>query len=566
MSLNDDRLWVLSVSITLDDSEVHNLTPTHRYLPGDSPSSGSVSQSAPGEPISHRGVRAETAKLKSVTAVLHQHPNGLVFILKLPDEVLQDIFHYVVDVEDVKFSIKPAIILGVVCRRWRRVVLATSTLWGRINQDEPSWMPCALERSRSTPLFISWSYESLENDGGTSVHLDGRRATPSRFDLPLLIADMHRVKVLELTHGKDAVDWIQTLQDLLLQPSPMLQVLDINAGTLRCHLLEEAARKCPNLQILTTYEVVVPWTACARSWKNLVYLDVGYAEGARRDKLTLGDVIQIFTEMTLLVNVRFERCLGELESADALSNSEVEDLVSGGNTNSSPEGRLMPRFLRNFECNCISARSAFELWRHLELPASCTVICDCNHAANASAFHILGCISLLTGGRFATGVRLGGSTAIRIKIYYDHSDSLFKSSIAFRCAGTPRLLSDIVATHIWRLRSFQKIVLLQLAIRSKDSAIVWVDIAQRCTALLHLNLRSAASAASFLAALQDPDIPIPPSLQNIHVSNECKLSLSEVDVWRLAMWRRHSLDNSLEMLVFAGRAYYDCSLDHDPTL
>lgn len=505
-------------------------------------------------------VQAEITKLKRIIASLSGHLNEISDIWRLPDEILSEIFHWIVDTNDAKSSTstKRAITLSAVCQRWRRILLNTSTIWGRIDDhDTPSLVEYSFDRSRNAPLYISWA----TNDVGL---------------LTLPLQHMHRVKSLQMvTRGKS----LEYLERFLLRPSPILE--DLSISNTRAYADPWApspalATYSPNLRSLSLDGVPLSWPASAHSWKNLTHIKIrseSYDDTGERILFSAECVVEMFAQMPLLETATFYRFMGEVE-LDRLSKDEIKALAFGNKEFQRTKTQVKTQRLRILEFQMVDMRTAFVFFKSVALPIFCSINIECNMEQVDYTMWVLACMAILFWGRPAITLEIGGNDynpfennyttmiCVDIKATFPVTESRTNDEPTVTMHGwrISRSTHAAAIAHIWRLKSLHRIHTLKLAVRTGES-VSWTDVSAVCSELRHVILKTAASVDGLVAALERSPPAVPQSLRHIEVAESCEISLEQEQALSDALrWHRRtgrSLDRLEVFSAHLGEAHWD---------
>ncbi|KAI6145058.1 hypothetical protein BKA82DRAFT_4016555 [Pisolithus tinctorius] len=143
-------------------------------------------------------ISAEVARLLELVRRLHEGLNSFLPIMRLPVELLLDIFQYVADSEVGSHSL---VACSHVCRQWRAITTTSPRLWARaINfaNDNGEWVAMMIQRSMPHLLDVSWDYalNYSENIFGSIVYQ--RDVLTAENNVSRAFATPHRVRSVYL--------------------------------------------------------------------------------------------------------------------------------------------------------------------------------------------------------------------------------------------------------------------------------------------------------------------------------------------------------------------------------
>ncbi|KAG1781649.1 hypothetical protein EV702DRAFT_1275793 [Suillus placidus] len=159
----------------------------------------------------------DLAALAESMRILSFRRNCLAPISGLPNEILTIIFKYFEENERFESEYgyddedTPACLtITHVCRHWRNVALECPALWGFISSRSPFWIDVMLERSKETPLVVTYAIPlPLENC------------------LEKVLSQLPRIEYLEIRSESCDVGHVMDL--LSSQPAPMLKTFKLSA-------------------------------------------------------------------------------------------------------------------------------------------------------------------------------------------------------------------------------------------------------------------------------------------------------------------------------------------------
>ncbi|KAI6148790.1 hypothetical protein BKA82DRAFT_4014741 [Pisolithus tinctorius] len=226
-------------------------------------------------------ISAEVARLLELVRRLHEGLNSFLPIMRLPVELLLDIFQYVADSEVGSHSL---VACSHVCRQWRAITTTSPRLWARaINfaNDNGEWVAMMIQRSMPHLLDVSWDYalNYSENIFGSIVYqwdvltaennVSRAFATPHRV---LVIRQALKQSVLPSSASRILFSCLRTVileatavhMAFLLESltTPCLQLLEVHSEDLSAqdstadlnHLLS-AVGACARLTTYRTVEI-----------------------------------------------------------------------------------------------------------------------------------------------------------------------------------------------------------------------------------------------------------------------------------------------------------------------
>lgn len=189
--------------------------------------------------------------------ILSFRRNCLAPIACLPNEILTNIFKFIEEDERLdgydNEDIPACLAVTHVCRHWRNVALECPTLWRFIRSSSPFWLDIMLERSKETPLIVTYA-----------------SPMPLEDCLEKVLLHLPRIKYLEFRAWSCDVSHIMDL--LASQPAPMLETFKFwaRAGD-RGALLPMGPISAPIFEGRAPLLRHVKVDYCDRSWSSSVF-------------------------------------------------------------------------------------------------------------------------------------------------------------------------------------------------------------------------------------------------------------------------------------------------------
>ncbi|TFK61753.1 hypothetical protein BDN72DRAFT_849409 [Pluteus cervinus] len=196
---------------------------------------------------------AEIAQLEARLLFLRNLRNSVVPITKIPIELLSKIFsHCSEDSNNSSFPIRDDLDVNTrfsvswVCRHWRNIALATSSLWTVVSM-----------KSQDTPVQMDFVREMLFRSRGLCLTLNLFK--PPMDVLTKCLSEMHRTRHLRFFSKKSA----EKLDPFISQPAPLLTSF---------HLLEHLdSDVSPFLRNYTNLRHLTISRSSRRIWSTLIF-------------------------------------------------------------------------------------------------------------------------------------------------------------------------------------------------------------------------------------------------------------------------------------------------------
>ncbi|OCH95894.1 hypothetical protein OBBRIDRAFT_443601 [Obba rivulosa] len=155
---------------------------------------------------------AEIAALDAALAQLRARRNALAPVLRLPHELLADVFAHVA--QDAAAAHPwalevPWAAVAHVCRYWRAVALHAPRVWAALALKRPEWVAMALQRAKAVPLVVHADLRLMFRD-------------PYVRSIAAIIANIDRIKALELRAPGDRLLMLSVWK-LCTRPAPQLE-------------------------------------------------------------------------------------------------------------------------------------------------------------------------------------------------------------------------------------------------------------------------------------------------------------------------------------------------------
>ncbi|KAI0710741.1 hypothetical protein C8Q76DRAFT_71941 [Earliella scabrosa] len=186
---------------------------------------------------------AEQKRLQHELADVNRLLNGFAPVLRLPIEVLLEVFHCVAAGPSSSERSPHWMILLAVCHHWHDIICATPSFWSRINVfSTPRWMKLSLYRSRNVAIDVSFLDHSFPH-----------------HDLPALLAS-HMARIRTLAFEEVTWDWDESLSKLFQSSMPALErlvIVNTTSGK-TCGSINISPARLPHLRSLKLCRTVVP--------------------------------------------------------------------------------------------------------------------------------------------------------------------------------------------------------------------------------------------------------------------------------------------------------------------
>ncbi|TFY65775.1 hypothetical protein EVG20_g5316 [Dentipellis fragilis] len=391
-------------------------------------------------------------ELLRATLALRKHRNNVVlFIARLPPEVMAHIFSFSILVDPVqlclpfKASIKQMqLALGWikvthVCQRWRQIALSNHALWAHLPCLSPEWCRVAIARARPFPFIIR-------------AELNDNRSHRAEAAVSEAYFALFRTKELDLTADPST---LRTLVDKPIPSAPSLKAIRLRAtsGLLRFPqtTLNIMLPSLSNLELINCYFC---WSLPIYRSELLVHLLIRLPRGQADTLPTMEQLLDILQTAPALQRLSLvNACPPAPERPEAVTVSRIITV---------PQLSLL--MLTSF-----SILPCSYLLAHLRLPAEASVYV---HRGSISDPHLplslpwlmTPCVSRDPGVRPITALSIflakGARTDLVFAVYdadtdpFDAHMSAYRYNVTFACTPDDRkfwkevtLLCSALPTH-----------------------------------------------------------------------------------------------------------------------
>ncbi|KAG1780986.1 hypothetical protein EV702DRAFT_1042671 [Suillus placidus] len=294
----------------------------------------------------------DTIALSESVRTHRSRRNALVYVSRLPPEILANIFMYIVSKEESYMGTSdprgaPACLAAThVCRYWRQVALECPILWAFIDGVSAQWLAIMLERSKKAALVV--------------IYNDPQPLRQCGFEK--ILSHLPRITFLQLCPSPPEANRI--LDSLSSLPAPLLHTFKFvvfGDPTFARPISDTIFQgQAPQLRSVQLVQCCFSWTSCIFTGLHSLHI------GSSPKRSPLSQILSALRRMPELELLTLEP--RSSEQADALL-----DQVS------------LPR-LRRIELFNSTIHTATSLFSHLVLPVDARVVLSLTKIESVQSF------------------------------------------------------------------------------------------------------------------------------------------------------------------------------------